>query len=206
MAQRDPARALLIDLDGVLRRWDPASMITAELKYGLKPAALMETAMAWDLLRPAVTGELTHAEWMAAVAARLPLPAQDSATAVAEWQSYRGEVDPEALAFVREVRAAGRPVALATNATDLLAGDLDELALAGEVDVVINSWDLKIHKPAPEFFRLACELVGEEPKRVLFVDDDDRVIRGARAAGLFAYRWTGPQHLHYLRKVFDLPS
>ena len=206
MAQRDPARALLIDFDGVLRRWDPAPMIAVELGYGLKPAALMETAMAWDIFRPAMAGELTDAEWMGLVAARLPLSAEDAAAAVAEWQSHRGEVDPEALAFVREVRAAGRPVALATNATDRLSGDLDKLGLTGEFDVVINSSELKIHKPAPEYFRRACELVGEEPKRVLFVDDDDRTVRGARAAGLFAYRWTGPQHLPYLRKVFDLPS
>ena len=206
MTLRDPVRALLIDFDGVLRRWDPAPMIAVELKYGLKPAALLETAMAWDVYRPAMAGELTDAEWMATVAGRLPLSAEDAATAVAEWQSYRGEVDPDALAFVREIRAAGRPVGLATNATDLLLGDLDELGLTGEFDVVVNSWELGIHKPAPEFFARACELIGEEPKRVLFVDDDDRVVRGARAAGLSAYRWTGPLHLPYLRKVFDLPD
>jgi putative hydrolase of the HAD superfamily len=204
VAQRDPARALLIDFDGVLRRWDPAPMIAVELKYGLKPAALLETAMAWDVYRPAVVGELTDAEWMGTVAGRLPLSAEEAAAAVAEWQSDRGEVDAEALAFVREVRAAGRPVGLATNATDRLRGDLDRLGLSGEFDVVINSSELKVHKPAPEFFRRACELIGEEPKRVFFVDDDDRAVRGARAAGLSAYRWTGPQHLPYLRKVFDL--
>ncbi|MET0423747.1 MAG: HAD-IA family hydrolase, partial [Actinoplanes sp.] len=63
---------------------------------------------------------------------------------------------------------------------------------------------LKTHKPAPEFFAKACELIGVLPKHVLFVDDDDRVVRGARAAGLSAYRWTGPQHLTYLRKALDL--
>jgi putative hydrolase of the HAD superfamily len=204
VAQRDPARALLIDLDGVLRRWDPVGMIAVELEYGLKPAALLETAMTWDIYRPAVAGEMTDAEWMSLVASRLPLAAEDAAAAVAQWQSHRGEVDADALAFVREVRAAGRRVGLATNATDRLTGDLDRLGLTDEFDVVINSWDLKVHKPAPEFFRQACDLIGEEPKRVLFVDDDDRVIRGARAVGLAAYRWTGPQHLSYLRKALEL--
>lgn len=204
MAQRDPARALLIDFDGVLRRWDPAPMIAVELKYGLKPAALLETAMAWDVYRPAMAGELTHEEWMRATAARLPVPADEAAAAVAEWQAYRGETDPEALAFVREVRAGGRKVGLATNATDLLPSDLEALGLTGELDVVINSWDLKVHKPAPEFFQRACDLIGEQPKHVLFVDDDDRAVRGARVAGLSAYRWTGPQHLPYLRKALEL--
>jgi putative hydrolase of the HAD superfamily len=204
--QRDPARALLIDFDGVLRRWDPAPMIAVELRYGLTPAALLETSMSWDIYRPAMAGELTDAEWMKQVADRLPLPADEAAAAVAEWQAYRGEVDPEALAFVREVRAGGRPVGLATNATDRLAGDLETLGLTDEFDTIINSSELSVHKPAPEFFQQACVAIRTLPKHVLFVDDDNRAVLAARAAGLSAYRWTGPQHLPYLRKVFDLPS
>jgi putative hydrolase of the HAD superfamily len=203
---RERAQALLIDLDGVLRRWDPAPMIAVEIEYGLKPAALMETAMAWDIYRPAVAGEITDAEWMRLVASRLPLAEEKATEAVARWQAYRGEPDPEALAFVREVRAGGRKVGLATNATDRLRPDLEALGLTAEVDVVISSWDLKVHKPAREFFARACELIGATPDRVLFVDDDDRVVRGARAAGLSAYRWSGPHHVHLLKKALDLPE
>ncbi|GIF02957.1 HAD family hydrolase [Actinoplanes siamensis] len=201
---RDRARALLIDLDGVLRRWDPAPMIAVEVKYGLKPAALLETSMSWDIYRPAMAGEISDAEWMGLVASRLPLDGADAAAAVAQWQAYRGEVDPEALEFVRGVRAAGRTVGLATNATDRLRGDLDALGLTGEVDVVISSSELKVHKPAPEFFEQACRAIGTLPKHVLFVDDDDRAIRGARAAGLSGYRWAGTEHVPYLRKALDI--
>jgi putative hydrolase of the HAD superfamily len=203
---RDRAQALLIDLDGVLRRWDPAPMIAVEVEYGLKPAALLETAMAWDIYRPAMAGELTDAEWMGLVASRLPIDDSLAAEAVARWQSYRGEPDPDVLAFVREVRAAGRPVGLATNATDRLRPDLESLGLTTEVDVVISSSELKVHKPAKEYFQKACELIGHQPKHVLFVDDDDRAVLGARTAGLPAYRWTGAQHLPYLRKALDLPQ
>ncbi|GIM95162.1 HAD family hydrolase [Paractinoplanes toevensis] len=203
---RERAQALLIDLDGVLRRWDPAPMIAVELEYGLKPAALLETSMSWDIYRPAVAGEITDAEWMRLVAERLPIEPDRAAEAVAQWQSYRGEPDPDALAFIREVRAGGRPVGLATNATDRLRPDLEALGLAGEVDVVISSWEQKLHKPSPEFYHRACELIGFAPKHVLFVDDDDRAVSGARAAGLPAYRWAGPEHVTYLRKALDLPE
>jgi len=204
---RQPAQALLIDLDGVLREWDPAVGAAVEESYDLPPGSLLQTAMTWDLLRPAVAGELTHAQWMAAVADRLPLPASAAAAeAVAKWQEHRGHVDPEVLAFVREVRAAGRPVGLGTNATDLLRGDLAGLGLADEFDAVISSWELKIHKPAPEFFAAACAELGVEPPWVLFVDDDDRAVRGARAAKLPAYRWTGPEGLPYLRRALNLPA
>ena len=203
---RQPARALLIDLDGVLRRWDPAVPAAVEQSYGLDPGSLMSTAMSWDLLRPAVAGELTDAQWMSLVASRLPLPADRATAAVEEWQRHRGFVDDEVLALIRDVRAAGLLVGLATNATDRLRDDLAGLGLAKEFDAVISSWELKIHKPAPEFFARACAVLGVEPPWVLFLDDDDRTIRGARAANLLAYRWTGPEGLPYLRRALGLPG
>jgi putative hydrolase of the HAD superfamily len=203
---RQPAQAMLIDLDGVLRRWDPTVPAAVEKSSGLEPGTLLSTAMSWDLLRPAVAGEITDAEWMHLVATRLPLPEEDAKKAIAEWRQYRGEVDPEVLAFVREVRAAGRPVGLATNATDLLRGDLDRLGLTGEFDAVVSSYELKVHKPAPEFFERACAALNVEAPWVLFVDDDDRSVRGARAAKLPSLRWSGPENLPYLRKALALPA
>ena len=203
---RQPARAMLIDLDGVVRRWDPAVPAGVEKAYGLAPGVLLDTAMAWELLRPAVAGEMTDAEWMSLVAGRLPLPAADATAAVADWQRHRGTVDEEALGFVREVRAAGLPVGLATNATDRLHEDLALLGLSGEFDAVVSSRDLRIHKPAPDFYRRACAVLGLEPPWVLFVDDDDRAVRAARALRMPAYRWTGPQDLGYLRRALGLPG
>ena len=197
--RRQPARALLVDLDGVLRHRDASHTAAVEASYGLDAGTLLDTAMRWDLYRPAVAGELTDAEWMAAVAARLPLPPDEAAAAVAKWQQHRGDVDAEALAFVREVRAAGRPVGLATNGTDVLRGDLAALGLAGEFDAVLSSWELKIHKPARAFYERACAGLGLEPPWVLFVDDDDRAVRAARAVRMPAYRWTGPAGVPYLR-------
>ena len=203
---RQPARALLIDLDGVLRRWDPAVAAGVEQSHALAPGSLLTTAMSWDLLRPAVAGELTDEQWMNFVATRLPLPIDQATAAVEEWQRHRGFVDDQVLALVRDVRAAGLPVGLATNATDRLRDDLAGLGLAKEFDAVISSWELKIHKPAPEFFARACAILGIEAPWVLFVDDDDRTIRGARAAKLLAYRWTGPEGLPYLRRALGLPG
>ena len=42
------------------------------------------------------------------------------------------------------------------------------------------------------------------PERCLFVDDQERNVRGARAAGLSAYRWNGPADLPYLRAALGL--
>ncbi|GAA2184227.1 HAD family hydrolase [Micromonospora lupini] len=199
---RERATALLLDLDGVLRRFDPAVAAGVEREYGLADGVLSEIAMQWGRLQPVLTGQVSHADWMSSVADALAEPAggpDRARAAVQQWQRYRGEVDTEVLDFVREVRAAGVRVGLATNATDLLDADLTTLGLVGELDVVVNSSTLGVHKPAPEYFQAACQALATPPARVLFVDDEDWAVRGARSAGLSAHRWGGHADLRYLR-------
>ncbi|MDM4722950.1 HAD-IA family hydrolase [Micromonospora sp. WMMA1363] len=199
---RERATALLVDFDGVLRRWDPAVAAGVERKYRLTEGVLGEIAMSWGLLQPVLTGKVSHADWTASVADALTPAVGDpgrARAAVDEWQRYRGEVDPEVLAFVREARAAGVRVGLGTNATDLLDADLAALGLTDELDVVVNSAVVGVHKPAKEYFERACDALATPPSRVLFVDDEDRAVAGARVAGLSAHRWSGPNDLRYLR-------
>ena len=205
--RRQRARALLVDLDGVLRRFDPGVVAATEKKYGLDAGELTAVAFDWPRLRAVVTGAADHDAWLAEIAdvlaERVGGP-ENARAAVSEWQAYRGEVDPDVRALMREVRAVGLPVGLAANGTDRLAGDLATLGVAEEVDVVVNSSVIGVHKPAPEFFAKACELLGVPPEWVLFVDDEDRSVRAARAARMPAYRWTGPQDLDYLRASLQM--
>jgi len=204
---RDPAEALLLDLDGVVRVFDPGVAASIERRFGLPDSALVRSAMAWSRLRPVIVGEETHAAWLESIVADLADAAggpKRAWAAVEEWRAYRGEVVPEVLEFVRKVRSSRVPVGLATNATSQLDADLDKLGLAGEFDVVINSSVIGVHKPTREFFTTACMAVRTPPARCFFVDDDDRHVRGARVAGLSAYRWNGPADLPYLRAALAL--
>jgi putative hydrolase of the HAD superfamily len=143
--------ALLIDLDGVLRRYDPV----------------------------------------------------EARSLLVEGDTYRGAVVPEVLAFVRSVRHGGVRVVLATNATDDLDLDLAALGLAGEFDAVANSSALGVYKPTREYFEAACALADTPPERCLLLDDDDRNVRGARAAGLSALRFSGLVDLEYARAALS---
>jgi len=201
MARQRPS-ALLIDLDGVLRHWDPQVHAEIEERYGLSPGTVLAAAMRWPLLQPAVSGQISHADWLTGVAHALTEAAggaDRARAAVDEWAAYRGEVDAEVLAFVQAVRANGIRVGLATNATDALDADLATLDLVDEVDVVVNSSVLGVHKPAKDYFQQACLAGGVPPRGVLFVDGDDGAVRGAGVAGLSAYRGRGPRDLPYLR-------
>jgi putative hydrolase of the HAD superfamily len=122
-----------------------------------------------------------------------------------EYGAYRGAVVPEVLAFVRSARQAGVRVVLATNATDALDLDLDVFGIAGDFDAVANSSVIGSYKPQKEFFLAACALVDASPAQCLLIDDTDRNVRGARAAGLSALRFSGPADLSYARAALSLP-
>ena len=199
---RAAPQALLIDLDGVVRVFDRGVAQSVEREFGLPDGALQESASSWARLRHAIVGDESHQSWLDSIVLDLADAAggtDRARAAVDQWRAYRGDVVPEVLDFVREVRARGVPVALAANATSQLDADLDKLSLTGEFDAVVNSSAIRAHKPTAAFFAAACAAVGAAPPRCLFVDDEDRHVRGARAAGLSAYRWTGPADLQYLR-------
>lgn len=186
-------------MDGVLRIFNPEVDRAIEARYGLGEGSLWGTASKIEHLHPAVTGQITHAEWMAEVATMLGSP-----EAVADWQQYRGDVDPVVRDIIAEVRAAGFLVALATNATDRLPEDLDDFGLAGAFDAVVNASEVGFAKPHPEFFAAACKALDVPAAEVLFLDDSPRFVAGARAAGLSAIRYTGHSDLRYLRTAFAL--
>ncbi len=156
MIARARPLALLLDLDGVLRSFDPSLPAAIERRHDLPDGALTRSAFAWSRIRPALIGAETHDAWLESIIADLaPLVGgvRSARTAVEEWQVDRGTVVPHVLDLVREVRAARIPVALATNATDRLDADLDLVGLTGEFDVVVNSSVIGAHKPTPNSSR-----------------------------------------------------
>ena len=107
-------------------------------------------------------------------------------------------VAAETAELVRELRAVGRAVGLAGSPAEVDGA-------ANGFDVVVDSSAAGAAKPSREFFAAACLALGQPAARCLFVDPEDRNVRGARAAGLLAYRWSGPDGIRYLRAALGLP-
>jgi len=200
MAQRDRATALLLDFDGVLRHYDAAVDHAVEDRFGLEHGTILKTAMEPARYQKLVTGGWTRADWLADMAYALGIPAAD----LAELTAYRGYIDHEVLAFVRDVRAAGVRVALCTNAPVDIEDDLAQLGLVEEFDAVVNSSAVGAAKPAAEFFKAACLAVRTVPRLCLFVDDSHRNVEGARRLGIAAYRWNGVVDLPYLKAALGV--
>lgn len=149
-------KVLLLDLDGVLRIWDPDLADEVEATYGLPTGALASAAFAPHRLDPALTGAVDDRTWRESVARDLARDHGDAArAAVEDWMVPAGRVDPEVLDVVRRARSRVR-VILLTNATSRLEDDLELLGLTDEVDGVVSSSDLGLAKPDPDVFSRAA--------------------------------------------------
>lgn len=202
-------RAVLCDLDGVLRLWDAQTVADLERAYGVAPGTLAEVAFAPERLGPAVRGEVTDTEWRLAVAAALveELGSTDrAADFVSTWSSPLGSVDEEVLALLREVRRRGVTVVLVSNATTRLETDLSVLGLRAEVDGVVSSARVGAAKPDPAIYAESARVAGVPAEACLFVDDAEVNLPPARAEGMAVHHYRGLDGLREaLGPVLSLP-
>jgi putative hydrolase of the HAD superfamily len=96
-------------------------------------------------------------------------------------------VVPEAVALMREAKAAGHRVGVLSND----AYSVNEPAFFegrpefAELDAFVDSSDLGVRKPHPDAYLAAAKALGVEPDAVVFLDDAAENVEGARAVGMF---------------------
>ena len=192
---------LLLDLDGVLRRW-PTVDAAAEDAAGLPRGCLHAAAFDAGVLVPAITGRITDDEWRRSVAEVLAGEYGDAAAAraIEVWSATPGEVDADVLAVLDDLRSDVR-VVLATNATTRLSDDLARLGLADRFAAIASSAEIGSAKPARAFFDAALALVGAEPHEALYVDDTAANVEAAAALCVEAVLFTDAAAMHdWLRR------
>jgi HAD superfamily hydrolase (TIGR01509 family) len=94
---------------------------------------------------------------------------------------------PGAVELVDALRAAGIPVAVASNSSRAFvervlhgAGLLD-----GHFATVVTADDVAHPKPAPDLYLAACDALGAPPGRSAAIEDSEPGVASARAAGLY---------------------
>ena len=142
----------------------------------------------------------------------LDLPGLDHATArqtmlaALEFAPY-----PDVEPALRELRADGKRLVIASNWDCSLPGWLEPLGLLDLVDGVVTSADVGAAKPAPALFRRALELAGVLATEAVHVGDSaENDVEGARAAGirplLLVRQGDPPAGVETLRSLVELPS
>lgn len=196
--------ALVIDLDGVIRHWDPAHTRQADARLGLPSGTIEGVALEHGRLERAVDGRLPFEAWCEEIGDAVAAEHGCDAQAVAEaWATATWRVDLDVLDLVAEVREVV-PVALLSNASSHLELDLDVSGISDAFDVVVGSAELGHAKPAPEAFRAAAGALGVALGRALFVDDTLANVEGARSVGMRAERFAGVEELRGLLRSLQL--
>ncbi|MFD9499973.1 HAD family hydrolase [Streptomyces sp. NPDC060035] len=195
-----PFDAVLCDLDGVLRLWDPDGMSGLDREYGVPAGTLAAAAFRPERLVPAVTGVVTDEEWRSAVAedlAEVCGSAERAKALSAAWGVLIGQVDGDVLALLAAARQRV-PVVLVSNATTRLEADLAQLKLTDAVDAVVNTARIGMAKPDPRVYQIAAQRAGVPASRCLFIDDTLTNVAAATAVGMTGLHF---QRIQQLRDV-----
>ena len=204
-----PARlvdGLIVDLDGVIRHWDPEHIPGVEARLGLPAGDLGGAAFDPDRLARAMDGRLAFEAWCDEIGACMAAEHGADAAAVAgAWAEAGWDIDLEMVDLVAQVREQV-PVALLSNASTRLLADLERSGIADAFDAVVGSADLRAAKPSTAAFEGAAAAIGVPVERCLFVDDTAGHVEAARALGMRAEVFTGPDALRdLLRDLAVLP-
>jgi HAD superfamily hydrolase (TIGR01509 family) len=178
-------RWVLFDADGVLQRMPPHWQQPFEELLQPDPLGTLRELFAAE--RPTMTGG-DFAAVVADVLQRRGVDA-DPDQVLQGWRSL--VVDPDMLARVAKLRAAGIGCALATNQQNVRVAYMRTLdAYVDAFDEQFYSSELGLAKPDPAYFAAIVERLGVRPEDTLFLDDREDNVAGARAAGLAAEVFT----------------
>jgi putative hydrolase of the HAD superfamily len=138
--------------------------------------------------KPAIRGERDPVDILAEFLGRYGVTA--SAEEVFESVWHRIDPVPRSLDLVHRLRSAGYGVHLGTNQSLRRAAYMrHELGYDDLFDVSCYSAELRLAKPDPAYFRKAVELIGAPADEIVFVDDVEPNVDGARQAGLAGIHW-----------------
>ena len=106
----------------------------------------------------------------------------------------QGPVRPGMVEALRAVAARYRTACLTNNmrapgAADARAREISEIMTL--FDAVIESREVGVRKPEPEFYRIACERLGVDPADCVFLDDLGINLKPARAMGMTTIKVAG---------------
>lgn len=176
-------RAVLFDLDGVVRHFDHDPDL--EARHGLEAGAIGGAAFRSPAIDDVTTGRITRAEWLRRVAEQT-----GAAQAVDEWGRTKFTVDPDAVALALELRALGAITAILTNGTDTIAAEVASCGLDHHFSPIFNSAEIGFAKPDPRAFRHVLDALGLRADQVFFTDDSPSKVVGAAELGLHTHVFT----------------
>jgi glucose-1-phosphatase len=188
-------RHLLLDLAGVLCRFDAAARLERLATVSrLETSDIDERLYGCGIVDQCDRGEMDAADIRGVLREQLGLHCDDLELAQL-WASAFAP-DERVLAVVDDV-APGVTRSLLTNNDALLRDSLPLVlpSVHARIAIPLFSATIRVTKPSPAAFAAALAVLGAAPADVLFVDDSESNIDGARRMGIAAIHFTSAELL-----------
>ncbi len=200
----DSIRAVLFDLDGVIRHFAPSTHI--DEAHGLPTGAVEATAFETDLLIPATTGAITHGSWIERIEQRLVARHGARASgAAAEYGGLPATVDAEILELSNTLRRNGIVTAVLTNGTTRVESECERLGIPEHFDRFFNSARIGYAKPDRRVFEHAVAALSLQPEQCSFTDDSEFKLTGATEIGIRTHHFVDAATLRQWLGLVGLP-
>jgi len=195
-------RAFLFDYDGVITRGVPDGTLVKRLTQNLHISNVQAAEWIGAIWTPFVTGKMSEEAVWQFIEEKYGKPIAVSQRDV--WYRWAELTPlPEMIAFVRMLKSKGYPVGVVSNATAPTKEEVRKNGGYDEFDFAILSCETGYKKPDPQIFQIALErLPGLTTSEVLFLDDQERVLVGAKAFGFRTI--LVKDHAKAVREINDL--
>jgi len=182
-------RAVVFDIGGVLeitpdlgldRRW--------ETRLGLPDGEIL--ARMRDIWRGGSIGTITLDDVHEALGDRLGLDDQKVAQYMADlWREYLGTANTELIEYARRLRPRYRTGIVSNSFVGAREREQAAYGFEGLVEEIVYSHEAGFSKPDPRIYALICTRLDVPPAEMVFLDDAEACVAGARGAGIHAVRY-----------------
>jgi putative hydrolase of the HAD superfamily len=182
-------RAVVFDIGGVLEITPDLGVDRLwEARLGLA-AGEMDDRMG-DVWTGGSLGTLTLEEVHQAIRDRLGLGEQQLAAYMADlWREYLGSANTELIEYARRLRPRYRTGILSNSFVGARERERAAYGFEDLVDEIVYSHEVGMAKPDPRIYGLVCTRLKVQPQEMIFLDDADQAVAGAREAGMHAVRY-----------------
>jgi epoxide hydrolase-like predicted phosphatase len=179
-------RAVVFDIGGVLEKTPDLGVDRLwETRLGL-PAGDIHARMR-DVWQGGSIGTITLDDVHEAIRARLGLDDQKLAQFMADlWREYLGTANTELIEYARRLRPRYRTGIVSNSFVGAREREQAAYGFEDLVEEIVYSHEAGFSKPDPRIYALICTRLNVPPGEMVFLDDVEACVAGARDAGIRA--------------------
>jgi epoxide hydrolase-like predicted phosphatase len=199
-------RAVVFDIGGVLEI-TPVLGVTRQWEDRLKlPAGGLDQRMREAWIGGSI-GTITLDDVRQALTDRLGLDQGQLGEFMADlWREYLGTPNTELIEYARGLRPRYRTGIISNSFVGAREREQAAYGFEDLVDEIVYSHEVGMSKPDPRIYALACARLDVSPEDIVFLDDSEMCVAGAREAGMHAIRYDGnAQAIAEISRLLAMP-